>query len=77
MHPLLLPTCQLHRGAPPVRTQLCLALASLSVHVPAQRWGEGGVVRWFGSKLQPVPMEMALPCLLELLTVLPQVGACD
>ncbi|GIL53842.1 hypothetical protein Vafri_9477 [Volvox africanus] len=60
------------KGAPPVRTQLCLALAALAVHVPAERWGEGGVVRWFAVKFSPLPPDLALPCMLELLTVLPQ-----
>ncbi|KAG1678979.1 hypothetical protein FOA52_013042 [Chlamydomonas sp. UWO 241] len=59
-------------GKPPVRTQLCLALAAVCVHVPAALWGEGGALQWFGSKLAAVPPEAALPCLLELLTVLPQ-----
>ncbi len=72
------------RGPPPVRTQLCLALVALTVHVPAERWAlpgvavpeslsGGGAVAWFAVKLQAVPPDVALPCLLELLTVLPQV----
>jgi len=60
------------KGAPPVRTQLCLALAAMSVHVPAHRWGSGGVITWLANKLNSVPADTALPCLLELLTVLPQ-----
>ncbi len=50
-----------------------MALASLSVHVPASQWSsDGGVVRWFADKLQAAPPDAALPCLLELLIVLPQ-----
>ncbi|GLC47401.1 hypothetical protein PLESTB_001959900 [Pleodorina starrii] len=60
------------KGAPPVRTQLCLGLAALAVHVPSERWGDGGVVRWFALKFSPLPPDLALPCMLELLTVLPQ-----
>lgn len=30
------------KGAPPVRTQLCLALAAMAAHLPAAGWGEGG-----------------------------------
>ena len=56
-----------------MRTQLALALASLSVHLPAAQWGEGGAVRWFADKLRAAPPDAALPCLLELLIVLPQV----
>lgn len=58
-----------------MRTQLCLGLAALAVHVPSERWGEGGVVRWFAYKFNALPPDLALPCMLELLTVLPQVGA--
>uniref|UniRef100_A0A7S0WIF6 Importin N-terminal domain-containing protein n=1 Tax=Chlamydomonas leiostraca TaxID=1034604 RepID=A0A7S0WIF6_9CHLO len=60
------------KGAPPVRTQLCLALTALTVHVPADKWGDGGPVAWFASRLQGQAADAALPCLLELLTVLPQ-----
>lgn len=57
-----------------MRTQLCLGLAAVAVHVPAERWGEAGVIRWFGFKFGAVGADVALPCMLELLTVLPQVG---
>ncbi|KXZ44767.1 hypothetical protein GPECTOR_62g882 [Gonium pectorale] len=60
------------KGAPPVRTQLCLGLAALAVHVPSERWGDSGVVRWFALKFGSLPPELALPAMLELLTVLPQ-----
>ena len=60
-----------------MRTQLALALASMAVHVPAAQWNaQGGAVRWFVEKLNAVPQEAALPCLLELLIVLPQVWGC-
>lgn len=61
------------RGAPPVRTQLCLALAALCTHVPAERWGgPNGAPRWFANRFQTFPPETALPCMLELMTVIPQ-----
>jgi hypothetical protein len=75
----------LRRGAPPVRTQLCLALAAVAVHVPSARWAvaagaagaaagaSGCVVRWFAARFSQLPPDVALPCMLELLTVLPQV----
>ncbi|GFR52886.1 hypothetical protein Agub_g15518, partial [Astrephomene gubernaculifera] len=34
--------------------------------------GEAGVVRWFALKFSQLPADLALPCMLELLTVLPQ-----
>ncbi|GAX77385.1 hypothetical protein CEUSTIGMA_g4831.t1 [Chlamydomonas eustigma] len=60
------------KGSPPVRTQLALALAAMSVHVPSGRWGEGGPVKWLTDKLLSSPSGSTLPCLLELLIVLPQ-----
>jgi len=42
------------------------------VHVPASRWGDGGAVRWFANALGGADQAVALPCMLELLTVLPQ-----
>lgn len=72
-------------GSPPVRTQLCLTLASLTVHIPSSKWTDvngqpspGGSVGWFASSLQgaisgsSLSPEAVLPCLLELLTVIPQ-----
>jgi transportin-3 len=61
------------RGSPPVRTQLCLAIAALVAHLPADHWGPGGSVQWLVQRLSMEPGPAALPCLLELLTVLPQV----
>ncbi len=63
------------RGSRPTRTQLCLALASLAAHLPAAEWGGGGCVQWLAARLSGEPSEAALPCMLELLTVLPQVRA--
>lgn len=61
-------------GAPAVRTQLCLAIAALAAHLPATQWGEGGVLRWLMDKFSGQDPAMAMSCMLELLTVLPQVG---
>lgn len=64
-------------GAPAVRTQLCLAIAALAAHLPAAFWGEGGALRWLANQFTGQPPEMAMSCMLELLTVLPQVrGGC-
>lgn len=60
-------------GAPAVRTQLCLAIAALAAHLPAAQWGEGGVLRWLMDKFSGQDPGMAMSCMLELLTVLPQV----
>jgi transportin-3 len=60
-------------GPGTVRTQLCLAMVALAVQLPSDQWGTGGVVHWLGSQLGAQPA--AMPCFLELVTVLPQVGA--
>jgi hypothetical protein len=57
-----------------VRTQLALALAALAAHVPAGGWGEGGVLRWFAERFASQASDVGLSCMLEMLTVLPQVG---
>ncbi|KAK9830032.1 hypothetical protein WJX72_009312 [[Myrmecia] bisecta] len=62
------------KGAPPVRTQLCLAVAALQAHLPAAQWGEGGVMNWLVQRLGTQSEDVALPCMLEMLTVLPQEG---
>ena len=60
-------------GSPPVRTQLCLAIAALAAHMPPERWAPAaGSVAWLVQRLSAEPQQAALPCLLELLTVLPQ-----
>ena len=60
-------------GSPPVRTQLCLAVAALVAHMPPQQWGPGGSLQWLVQRLSSDSQAAALPCLLELLTILPQV----
>jgi transportin-3 len=62
-------------AAAPVRTQLCLALAALAVHLPAPAWGGGGAVGWLAARLGAEPPAAAVPAILELLTVLPQEAA--
>ncbi|KAL4452442.1 hypothetical protein ABPG75_008104 [Micractinium tetrahymenae] len=66
---LLVKHCQ---GNAPVRTQLCLAVAALAAHLPAMQWGPSGVVGWLVQRLGGEPQAVSLPCMLELLTVLPQ-----
>ena len=56
----------------PVRTQLCLAISALAAHVPAKQWGSAGVVPWLWERLSAQPNQQGLPCMLELLVVLPQ-----
>ncbi|KAH7433967.1 hypothetical protein KP509_07G095100 [Ceratopteris richardii] len=57
-------------GPASVRTQLCLALAGLAMHISAGDWGRGGVVKWLKEELS-VSNE-SVSSFLELLTVLPQ-----
>jgi hypothetical protein len=62
-------------GAGPrtVRMQLCVAIASLAVHVPSAEFGDGGVIGWLFAKLQhDSPPNIAVTCMLELLAALPQ-----
>jgi len=61
------------RGAPPVRTQLCLALAAIPPHMPGGSWGDGGVIPWLAQRLgQDQSGAAGMSCLLEMLTVIPQ-----
>ena len=69
---LLVGFCQ---GSPPVRTQLCIALAACAAHLPAPAWGQQGVLGWLRDMLGQQPRPIALSCLLEMLVVLPQVRA--
>jgi len=55
-----------------VRTQLCLAIAAMAAHIPAKQWGQSGVVMWLAENLGRQSQEVALPCMLELLTVIPE-----
>ena len=63
-------------GPLPVRTQLCLAIAAMAAHVPSQQWGAGGIVQWLANNVGRQNQDIALPCMLELLTVLPEVNPC-
>ena len=56
-----------------MRTQLCLAIVALTVHVPAEKWDGGGPMLWLASRIQSQPAQVAVPSLLELLTLMPQV----
>eukprot|EP00878_Enallax_costatus_P020398 GHUV01021558.1.p1 GENE.GHUV01021558.1~~GHUV01021558.1.p1 ORF type:complete len:515 (+),score=87.61 GHUV01021558.1:142-1545(+) len=60
------------KGQPAVRTQLCLAMAALAAHLPAAQWEEGGVLRWLMERFNGQDADIAMSCMLELLTVLPQ-----
>lgn len=60
-------------GFKPIRTQLCVAIASLAVHIPAATFGEAGVIGWLYNKLNSeTDPSVAVVCLLELLLTLPQ-----
>eukprot|EP00200_Dunaliella_tertiolecta_P006984 CAMPEP_0202382050 /NCGR_PEP_ID=MMETSP1127-20130417/40683_1 /ASSEMBLY_ACC=CAM_ASM_000462 /TAXON_ID=3047 /ORGANISM="Dunaliella tertiolecta, Strain CCMP1320" /LENGTH=1111 /DNA_ID=CAMNT_0048981157 /DNA_START=70 /DNA_END=3405 /DNA_ORIENTATION=+ len=60
------------KSTPATRRQLCLALIALTVHVPAHKWDGGEPIKWLASRIQGQPADLALPCLLELLTLMPQ-----
>ncbi|KAK6920787.1 Exportin-1/Importin-beta-like [Dillenia turbinata] len=59
-----------HKGPARVRTQISIAVAALAVHVPAEDWGDGGIVNWLRDEMQSHPEY--IPGFLELLTVLPE-----
>ncbi|CAI0549559.1 unnamed protein product [Linum tenue] len=59
-----------HRGPPKVRTQISIAVAALAVQVPAEDWGDGGIVNWLRDEMNAHPEY--IPGFLELLTVLPE-----
>ncbi|XP_015581100.1 transportin MOS14 [Ricinus communis] len=59
-----------HRGPPKVRTQISIAVAALAVQVPAEDWGDGGIVNWLKDEMNSHPEY--IPGFLELLTVLPE-----
>ncbi|KAF3437138.1 hypothetical protein FNV43_RR19891 [Rhamnella rubrinervis] len=59
-----------HKGPPKVRTQISIAVAALAVHVPAEDWGDGGIVNWLREEMNLHPEY--IPGFLELLTVLPE-----
>ncbi|KAL5224275.1 hypothetical protein ABZP36_010914 [Zizania latifolia] len=58
------------KGPPKVRTQICIAMAALAVHVPVEDWGGGGIVNWLSDEMKSQPE--FIPSFLELLIVLPQ-----
>lgn len=58
------------KGPSKVRTQICIAMSALAVHVSAQDWGGGGILNWLRDELGSKPD--CLISFLELLTVLPQ-----
>ncbi|XP_002283854.2 transportin MOS14 isoform X1 [Vitis vinifera] len=59
-----------HKGPPKVRTQISIAVAALAVHVPAEDWGDGGIVKWLRDEMNSHPE--FIPGFLELLMVLPE-----
>ncbi|CAN6578266.1 unnamed protein product [Malus baccata var. baccata] len=59
-----------HKGPPKVRTQISIAVAALAVHVRAEDWGDGGIVKWLRDEMNLHPEY--IPGFLELLTVLPE-----
>ncbi|KAK4370861.1 hypothetical protein RND71_010336 [Anisodus tanguticus] len=61
---------QFHKGPPKVRTQISLAVAALAVHVPADDWGDGGIINWLRDEMSSHPE--IIPSFLELLRVLPE-----
>lgn len=46
-------------------------MAALAVHVPAEDWGDGGIVNWLRDEMNSHPE--VIPSFLELLRVLPEV----
>jgi transportin-3 len=62
------------KGPQKVRTQICIAMAALAVHVPVEDWGGGGIVNWLSDEMNS--QQDFIPSFLELLTVLPQVHTC-
>ncbi|RYQ94427.1 hypothetical protein Ahy_B08g089333 [Arachis hypogaea] len=60
-----------HKGHPKVKTQINIAVTALAVHVPAEDWGDGGIVKWLRDEMDSHPEY--IPGFLELLTVLPEV----
>lgn len=61
---------KLSKGPPKVRTQICIAVAALAVHVSIESWGNGGVINWISCEMKSHPEY--IPSFLELLTVLPE-----
>ncbi|KAG2537503.1 transportin MOS14-like [Panicum virgatum] len=59
-----------NKGPAKVRTQICIAIAALAVHIPVEDWGAGGIVNWLSDEMKAHPE--FIPGFLELLIVLPQ-----
>jgi hypothetical protein len=59
-------------GAPAVRTQLSLALVALVAHMGAEHWQGMSAVQFLAKRYTAEAQGVALPCLLELLLLLPQ-----
>lgn len=72
LHSLITLLVKYSLGFSPVKTQLCLALASFVAQAPASHWEGRGSVQWFASRLGQEPKEVAVPCMLEMLEVLPE-----
>ncbi|RVW52760.1 Transportin MOS14 [Vitis vinifera] len=51
--------------------KISIAVAALAVHVPAEDWGDGGIVKWLRDEMNSHPE--FIPGFLELLMVLPEV----
>ncbi len=49
-------------------------MAALAAHLPSCQWSEGGVLHWLMGRFTGQEPDVAMSCMLELLTVLPQVG---
>lgn len=60
------------QGPPAVRTQLCLALAGLALHIPASAWSGGSLIQWIGRQMGASLDDHVQHILLEMLTVIPQ-----
>lgn len=70
----LLDLLLIHAASQPVRVQLCLAVAALVAHMPAAQWAPSGSLAWLVQHISKDGNEAALPCLLDLMAILPQVS---
>jgi len=60
-------------GTTAVRTQLCLAIAALALHIPAAEWEGGDLIHWIGIRMASSQVNDSMQhILLEILTVVPQ-----
>uniref|UniRef100_A0A7N0U001 Uncharacterized protein n=1 Tax=Kalanchoe fedtschenkoi TaxID=63787 RepID=A0A7N0U001_KALFE len=55
-----------HKGPQRVRTHISIALAAVAVHVPAEDWGDGGILSWLKDEMNS--QQEFIPGFLELLT---------